>query len=207
MKPTDANPEDWNLYYHRTWMLDRNRGPVLVIVGGKKLIGYLPKDRDRGLLHEDSVTLNPKHLEPWWPRSAAYNWLTASGRNAACYMSRRAQRNMRKSATANSHYILTYGSYPGDIMVLAALTQDYPSARKALSMIKASEPTKNLDVAVSPDLILNKQVGLAGGPPIINVIFKGNYAGQLDGMSFDPIAPGHPLSKRAAIKLAQIGLL
>ena len=206
MNPRDANPEDWHLYYHRTWMLSKKHGPIMVYVDGTTFMGYRPMDVDTGILEEKPVKLDPMELETWWPRSAAYNW-TYRGVTRACYLTRRAQRNMRKSATSNSHYVLGYGSYGGELMVLAAMPRPYPSPAQALNRLRKASPTEVADLAVSQDLILSRPPMTGDTLPPLRVIFKGNYAGDLNGMSFDPIAPGHPLSKRAAIKLMQAGLL
>lgn len=194
MNPAEARPEDYNLYYNRTWMRHSTKGLFYVRVNEQKFRGQ----RSLGDGHvdmEDYVTLGAKYLEPWWPRGGSFN--TQYG---ACYITRRAQRNMRKSATGGGHYIVTYGSMGGDPMSVMAKNDGYMSIQSFKLLAKMG---KIMDAAVTRDII----VAQVEGEQDMGVYFRGIYAGRLNGKAFDPVAHGHPMSKRAAIKLHQAGIL
>ena len=89
MLPTKARKSDWNLYYNRTWMNHVKHGPCYIRVGDGTFRGH--RLLESGQLSERGVTCLAKDLAPWWPRSGAFN-----GDLGAVYITRRAQRNMRK---------------------------------------------------------------------------------------------------------------
>ena len=95
MKPSDVPVRDWQMYYAGTWMKHAVHGPALVSVRAADLMVNV---------HGEEVLVDPSDLECWWPRSGSYN--TPLG---ALYISRKAARNMRKSASWSDHYVCTYG--------------------------------------------------------------------------------------------------
>lgn len=196
MKPSDAKQQDWQLYYHQTWMMHSTHGPVLVYVDGNSLVGFKPGenfDKDK------RMTFRASCLTPWWPRGGAFN--TA---HSAVYITRRAQRNMRKSAVGGGHYICTYGSLSGrNVMEVIAEPRPYYSVEEARELI-FNPKTKRKRAAVTQDIILTQQVGVGD---TLGVYFRGMYAGTLKDNWFEPIATGHPMGKRAAIKMAKEGIL
>lgn len=188
MRPIDAKPADWFMYFHGTWMEHDTLGPCKIRVEGPHI--YVKHARVYTEVH-------PSTLSPWWPRASSMN-----GPNGGFYIAKRAQRNMRKSGMAGHHYYCSYGSTPpGDIMQWFTKENSLISLEDACDRLLDTSNTSP-PVAIHRDLILDR----GGKGNALKVIFRGNYAGSLEGQMFTPIADGHPMSKRAAIKLHSIGL-
>ncbi|GAG31465.1 unnamed protein product, partial [marine sediment metagenome] len=107
MNPCDAMPKDFQMYYNGCWMEHATHGVGLVRVHDGVM--YLDKENTG----ENSLRVKPSYLTCWWPRPGAFNC-----KNHAVYIARRAMRNMRKSAVANDHYFIKWGSpYGKDVMM------------------------------------------------------------------------------------------
>jgi len=188
MKPSQANKQDWRMYYSGTWMHHITRGPGYIQV----LDGDLHWS-DGNEAHP-AVQVEAADLECWWPRSGSYN--TPGG---AVYIARRAARNMRKSACMGDHYRLTYGHGRGDCMALMVNGPDYVTIKDA---VKAINKNIAASIAITRDIIVtptNKNE--------IEVVFRGNPTGILNDDGFEPYIQADPLAKRAYIKLMQEGVL
>ena len=189
MKPSQANKQDWQMYYANTWMNHVKYGPGIVIVDPDGL------QHTRGGEEDKLRRVKPDDLECWWPRSGSYN--TPYG---AVYIARKAARNMRKSASMGDHYQLIYGRGDGgDILRLMIDGPDYMSVAEGVRTLRKQVC---ISVAVTRDVILAQQPNT----DIIEVVFRGNVTGTLSDDGFEPLIPQDPLSKRAYIKLMQEGI-
>jgi hypothetical protein len=188
MNPVDANKGDWRMYYDGTWMCHSEMGVVYIRVIGDTFYAC-----DRGDPDHEKIAVSAKDLVCWWPRAGSYN-----AGNGAIYVTRKAHRNMRKSATNGDHYQVQWGYYRGDALKSMRNGPDYMTTADAMMCIR-----KNVakSVAVSRDIILS----MKGDK--IEVVFRGNPTGTIDDNGYDPYIMGDPLSKRAYYKLAQEGII
>lgn len=187
MNPSQANKQDWRMYYSNTWMQHNKLGPGYITLDGRQFYW----SRGGGAMQE-IVPVSSDDLECWWPRSGSYN--TPYG---AVYIARKAARNMRKSAAMGDHYQVMYGRTSGDFIHLMIDGPAYVSIKEAQ---KAMQQKLTTSVAVARDIIL------AHLDNSVEVIFRGNPCGILRDTGFDAYVPDDPLSKRAYAKLMQEGI-
>jgi len=188
MKPSQANKQDWRMYYADTWMNHVKYGPGHIYVRDGQLT------HTRGGRNDPTRDVEPDDLECWWPRSGSYN--TPRG---AVYIARKAARNMRKSASYGDHYQLTYGRGDGgDVLRLMIDGPDYLSVKEARAALRRNITAS---VAVTRDIILAMQ------DEHIVVVFRGIHTGVLTDNGFEAYIADDPLSKRAYVKLMAEGIV
>lgn len=191
MKPSEARPEDWRLYYHGTFMHMLDVGPVLVSAGHGELTGR----NERG----GRVRVTPDALMPLWARPGAYNV-----GSTAVYVGRRARRSARRSMS-HEHYHIKWSSNGSARMsnkyLWAALTpQQYPSYDEAITELRQGDSAAR---AISRELILAR--GRDGKR--IKVVLRGQVAGYIENDLFVPNCETAPLAKLARGRLAAEGVL
>lgn len=188
MKPVDALPRDWRLYYEGTWMHHVEKGPRMVHVGenGFNVV------TERG----SRVRATPGDLVPLWLRPGAYN----VSPNKAVYLARRARRSARRSMSTE-HYSYKWpvgGRHVSPSTIWKALRQGaYPGIDEVLVRINRDEAESQ---AVSRDMILAKA---RGG---VAVILRGQVAGYINRGLFVPQAENAPLAKIARGRLMMEGI-
>jgi len=197
MKPSDALPQDWRLYYDQSWMRHSNLGPGKVRVSGGSLYFYqFPNDEPE----TEGVLVRPTHLSCWWPRSGAYNFP-----GYAVYIARKSTRSMRKSANPHEHYTVKWsgGEYydDGSNNKLMLLLRKGPSLVDKDFAMKVLDEGMATSIAVAHDIILAKEK--AG----LSVVFKGIQIGTLKDDNFVPDFDRAALVRRATDRLMQEGLL
>ena len=168
MRPSEALPQDWGLYYNGTYMEHVTKGPVLVTVS--RTNGTLSATAVRGLKTKSVV--QPEDLSVWFPEKGAFNT-----RKGATYIARRALRQMRKSLTLGDLYYCTMGEHlgaKGMIELLAQKKRSLTPARTALKQVYSGEYTGR---AVSKDLII------LGGTGINPSVY---YKGFIHAGTYDP---------------------
>ena len=200
MKPTQARRQDWRMYYNATVMRHAELGIVHVKVedNAKFYVSQVKLHRvdpDIGIVkHADWELAKPADLDIWFPRAGAYNI-----EGEAMYISRKAERSMKKSATANNHYRITYGPRRNDLMFVA-LARGYnhlswPVAQEVMEKDMARA------VAVTRDIILEKDEDK------YNIIFRGQEVGKLVEGEFLPTHEYAPATKLTFNKLYKEGIL
>lgn len=107
MLPAEAPKQDWRLYYHNTYMMHTEMGPVHVHV----------EEDDRGHLVffaggvSKGNTLSKKlvladDLRILWPRPGAYNIGRRAEKRQGIFVGRTPQRQMKRSASSDHYYTL-----------------------------------------------------------------------------------------------------
>lgn len=195
MNPSDAMPQDYGLYYNNTYMQHRTKGPVFVTAVPGELYAKPEKGR--------VGAVRPSTLTPLWPRPGAYNYVASNGTATAVFISRRARRSARRSASTE-HYHVSW-SHSGNrtisgAMMWAAITEaPYPSASVALRRLR-SRTNPTTAVAVSRDMILCKKSNY------ISVIVRGQVVGRIRNGVFVPSVEGTALCKVARMQLREVNI-
>lgn len=184
MNPCDALPKDYGMYYDNCWMRHSTHGVGRVrIMDGDMYFETFSK------VPSDPKRVNPRYLSCWWPRPGAFN---IDGGGAAVYIARRAMRNMRKSAVANDHYFVKWGSpYLKDVMLTL---RDGPNAvplTEAQVMLKAGRAES---VAVSRDIIIHPDNDEFNDE--YTIVFRGLESGRLVRGVYEPTFSASPLTGR-----------
>jgi len=189
MNPTDAMPKDYQMYYDGCWMEHTKHGVGLVRV----IDGTMYLDKDNGMT--EAMRVKPSFLSCWWPRPGAFNC-----KDHAVYVARRAMRNMRKSAVANDHYFVKWGSpYGKDVMMVLKEGQNHLPLREALAVLRSKKMTS---VAISRDIIIEPED--MPSRDVQSVVFRGIDAGRLNNGMFEPLFSNSPLTARVLRQLERV---
>jgi len=184
MNPCDALTQDYGMYYDGCYMRHKTHGIGRIqVIGGDLYLSTSPRS--------DPKLVKPSYLECWWPRPGAFNY-----KERAVYISRRAIRNMRKSAVGGDHYAVKWGSpYGMDIMMLLKEGVNSMSIEMGIQKLDAKVMTS---VAVSRDIILYPDEE----PDNYVVVFRGMEVGTwYKGGGFTPSFSNNPLTPRVMRQL------
>lgn len=188
MRPADANPADYRLYYNGTYMQHAERGPVRIAVEGGRLYGKPIGGRNARMLAEALTAL--------WARPGAYNI-----GETAFYLGRKARRSARRSMSTEHYNIMwsSVGTRISNKYLEAALKHDrYPTLAAALRELKRGKSAR----AISREIILAKT-----DTDAVKVVFRGQVAGKIENGLFVPRIEAAPLAKLARVRLAAEGIL
>lgn len=195
MRPNEALPQDWGLYYNNTYMQHTQHGPVLI----RSEAGCLyAKVFTGGVSKWEPVS--PDDLYVWFPKTGSFNT-----KNSACYIARRAARQMRKSLTLGDLYYATFGANHTPMnSILKSLCSDktYTSVRDATAALVNND---YLARAISREIILTKSSLRSN---TIQVIYKGKYVGDLDNRTnkVNLAVPNAAINRIVVRKLRKEGL-
>lgn len=197
MRPHEALPQDWNLYYNNTYMLHKDIGPVFVRVGHG---GLHVKKADRP--NDEWQIVEPESLSVWFPRTGAFN----TSKNAL-YIARRAARSMRKSMSLGDLYYVKHGERVQQHILAKYLTNVRPSytpGQKAIELLM--DPTCDVrGRAISREYMLlsNKRSALRGNTgPRTYQLDNGDIVHELlDEEDEDEYNEGNPIGKRPVKKV------
>lgn len=190
MKPTEARPADWRLYYNNTWMRHETDGPLFVQMPDDTLCGKGPGERRLR-------RLDPEHLSPLWLRPGAYNV-----DRTAVYIGRRARRSARRSMSTE-HYHVKWSSngsarISGKYLWAALQPQQYVTLQEAIRQLNSEEATARA---------INREIILAKGRTGVKVVLRGQVAGYIKDNLFVPQSEIAPLAKLARSRLSFEGVL
>lgn len=156
MRPHEALPQDWNLYYNNTYMLHKDIGPVFVRAGQG---GLHVKKAERP--NDEWTIVEPDTLSVWFPRTGAFN----TSKNAL-YIARRAARSMRKSMSLGDLYYVKHGERVQQHILAKYLTKVRPSytpGQKAIELLMDPEcDVRGRAISREYMLLSNKRSALRG---------------------------------------------
>jgi len=197
MKPTDAATVDWSMYYHETWMLHDEKGPVYVTVRVSDATArpYFMVSTKGGRATQCSAN----HLTPYWPSGGA-----VQRNDGAITIGRTARRSVRRSSSCQHYYIRTgdgmAGYSPSSALMWLLIDPTYVEYSHACEKIASGE----LDsAALSRDLVLcdyHEQTKSY----VLRVC--GDMAGRITHGRFIPEYEGTPAAKLARCKLLKEGI-
>lgn len=166
MNPQDAPNADWRMYYNNTWMIHKKHGPCHVQVRMNEETG---ESFFQVVTTEEKTykRINSKDLSLFFPLVGSFN---VGG--SALYLGRRAQRQMRKSASYPDTYYITWGSRrPNQLKLLKqVVSPEYSSLESALEQVSNGTPS----VAISRNWIIAQKTST-----LFNLIYKGTSIGTM----------------------------